>query len=326
MVQKIGKHLHSFCILTALFPPAKFLSKAGRVPDARTEIDKELNTAKDKSYLFNYAQLLFWDGHLNVYERKEQEAVRKFQECINLCQQVGDNRFVLYPLLLISQLYIVGGANELAFINSFEGLEGSSKYKMATFLSQFLQNAGLAAGGLNKVYLAKGCLEEAVNTCEKEGLWGYGSVLKANLAAILAQQGDTRKAIQLIETAKTVDVGKTLDPSSKRQQLMHISLYEGKIYGLAKNYIESERSYRNFINTSEELGYKNIISTAQARKGLGEALLEQGRKPEAAKEFDAAKEEFRKIHEGLHPKNDNKFLDYSFSGKDIDELIKLVQR
>lgn len=60
MVQKIGKHLHSFCILTALFPPAKFLSKAGKIQQTKVEE----NVANEK------------------------ETVRKLQECIEICQRL----------------------------------------------------------------------------------------------------------------------------------------------------------------------------------------------------------------------------------------------
>ncbi|MBL8152446.1 MAG: hypothetical protein JNN15_21175, partial [Blastocatellia bacterium] len=303
---------------------AKFLSKAGRVPDARVEVDQWLKFAKDKSYLFNYAQLLFWDGHVNIYERKEQEAIRKLQECIELCQKLDAEKFVLYPSMVASQVYVVSGENEIALNESIESLTTSLKYKFSTFSSQLLQNAGLASAGLEKPYLAEVFLEEAIKICEKEGLWGYSSVLKANLAAILAHQANTKKAIDLIETAK-IDIGKTTDSLAKQQQLMQITSYEGKVQGLARNFVKSENCYRTFLRMSEQFGYKELFGIGQIRKGLGEALLEQGRKSEAFKEFESAREEFRKAQKGLHPKNQNRFLDYSFSGKDIEELIKLVQ-
>ncbi|MBL8152460.1 MAG: hypothetical protein JNN15_21250, partial [Blastocatellia bacterium] len=304
---------------------AKFLSKAGNLQQARLEVDSQQNLAKEKHYLFNYAQQLLWDAQLNVLERKEQEVVRKLQESIDICQKIDAEKFALNPLLLISQVYVAAGEDQIAFVGSIEGLVNSLKQNHAAFSSQFLQNAGRAATGLDKPYLAIEYLETSVEVSEKEELWGYSSVLKANLAAVLAQHGNLKRAISLIEEAKSINLGKTTDLSSKKQQLMHINLYEGKIYGLAKLYTRSEAAYRSFIAMSEEFGYKNMLNIGQARKGLGEALLGQKRDREALEQLEMAQEELEKLQQGLHPKNKNPFLDYSFSGKDIEELIKLIQ-
>ncbi|MBL8148517.1 MAG: hypothetical protein JNN15_01145 [Blastocatellia bacterium] len=304
---------------------AKFLSKAGRLAEARTKVDQWLAVSKNESYLFNQAQLLFWDGQMNVYERKEQEAVRKFQRSIEIYQSIDDDKFILYPIMLLSYLYNIADKNELALSKSMEGVVGSLKYNHAAFSSQFLQEAGIAAAGLNMPNLAKIYLESSIKACEKEELWGYRIVAKAALSSVLAMMGEKQKAIDLINEAKTLDLGKSFDPTAKQQQLLHVISYEGKVYGLAKDFVKSERAYREAISLSKELGYKNILVIGQWRKGLGEALLEQKRNEEALQEFKLAEEEFRKVSEGLHPESKNRLLDRSFSGKEIDELIKLVQ-
>ncbi|MBL8152534.1 MAG: hypothetical protein JNN15_21705, partial [Blastocatellia bacterium] len=163
------------------------------------------------------------------------------------------------------------------------------------FSSQFLQAAGRAGTGLDKPYLSQAYLEESIKICEKEGLWAYGANAKATLAAVFAQRGDIKEAINLIENVKSVDLGKNFDHKSKRFLLSRISSYEGKVYGLAKKYPESERAYRNCIEISIEMGQIDPFGISQVRKGLGEALLEQGRKKEALKEFEIVREEFRKL-------------------------------
>ncbi|MBL8152317.1 MAG: hypothetical protein JNN15_20520, partial [Blastocatellia bacterium] len=310
---------------TVSFLLVKFLSKAGNLQQARVELNNQQNVAKEKSYLFNYAQQLLWDAQLNVLERKEQEAVRKLQECIEICQKIDAEKFSLYPLLLSSQIYVTAGFNERAFVESFQGLEGSFKYNLPAFTSQFLQTAGRAATGFDSPHLAIEYLERAVDVCEKNEFWVYGAVIKATLAAIIAKQEDTAKAIVLIEEAKTLDLAKVADPLARKQSLINIYSYEGKIYGLAKKYVLAEKAYRAFMLLSAELGYEDYLGVGQVRKGLGEALVEQGRKVEALEEFIKAQKEFEKIQLGLHPKNENRFLDYSFSEKDISELIKSVQ-
>ncbi|MBL8152416.1 MAG: hypothetical protein JNN15_21025, partial [Blastocatellia bacterium] len=304
---------------------AKFLPKAGRLSEARAEVDSQLSAAKGTGYLFNYAQLLYSDGQLNVYERKEQEGLRKSIEALEIYQKVEAEKYALYPLLLIAQLHIIADTNDLGFSRSIEGFRISHTYNHTAFISQFLQAAGRAATGLNKPHLAEVYLRNAVEICDKNEMWSYGAIAKATLAAVIAQEGKTREAIQLIEKAKFVDLSKNVDAKAEKYFLMQVFSYEGKVQGLSKNYVKSEEAYRNFIAISQEFGYIDPFGIGQIKKGLGEALLEQGRKPEAAKEFNAAKEEFEKVKEGMHPKNNNKYLDYSFSGKSIDELIKLVQ-
>ncbi|MBL8150774.1 MAG: tetratricopeptide repeat protein [Blastocatellia bacterium] len=310
---------------TASFLLVKFLPKAGRLAEARAEIDQWLNLTKEKGYLFNYAQMLLWDGQLNIYERKEQEAVRKFQECIQVCETIDAQKFALQPLFLISLLYISADENESAFTKSVEGVEGSSTYSLPILTSQFFQSAGLAATGLKKPLLAKAYLENSVKVCEKEGLIGYGLIAKAALSSVLSEIGETSKAIDLIEQAKIQDIGKIADPTAKKHNLLHLMTYEGKVYGLAKQFAKSEKAYRETLQAFKEFGQENFLRIGQLRKGLGEALFEQGKKPEALEQFKLAREEMRKVNEGLHPKNQNQFLDLSFSGKSLDLLIKEAQ-
>ncbi|MBL8148464.1 MAG: hypothetical protein JNN15_00875 [Blastocatellia bacterium] len=305
---------------------AKFLPKVGRVADARTELDQWLDASKEQGYLFNHAQLLYWDAQTNVYERREQEGLRKCQETVELCRSIGANKFLLYPLMLSAFLHIAGDGNDPAFLESLDGIAGSLDYNNPAFASQFYQAAGLSATGLSNPSLAEAYLQKAVQVSEEHQLHGYTVVAKSILASILAVQGEKAKSISLIQEARYKDLVKNVDPSAKKFQLIHILKYEGKVYGLAKDFARSEAAYREVMEVAREIGYKDFLSIGQWRKGLGEALVGQGKMEEGLKELLLAKEEVKKVRAGLHPKSSNHYLDLSFSGKDIDELIKIAQQ
>ncbi|MBL8151084.1 MAG: hypothetical protein JNN15_14245 [Blastocatellia bacterium] len=304
---------------------AKFLPKAGQLADARMEIDGSINEAKEKQYTFIYTRFLYLDAELNIYERKEQEALRKCLEVLSLCKDKQLEKFSLYPLIPLSYLYLESGKNELAFEKAVEGIGISIKYRHHAFASQFFQNAGLAATGMNSMLLAETLLQNSVDICAKENLIAYGVVAKVALANVLAYQQNISTAIKLIEETKYKDLGMVVDITARKQLQLRVLGYEGKVYGLAKEFIRAENAYKNAIETSKELGYKDFITIGQWRKGLAEALIKQGRIEEGIRELNLANQELKKVSEGLHPERENPILDFSFSGKKIDELMKSAQ-
>lgn len=94
--------------------------------------------------------------------------------------------------MLISQLYVISGANELTFIKSFEGIEGSLKYKMGTFCINCCKRLDLRL----KDFIAEGLLEEAVKICERESLWSYGSVFMKEKQMAYPKNTQSRKSLQ----------------------------------------------------------------------------------------------------------------------------------
>ncbi|MBL8152455.1 MAG: hypothetical protein JNN15_21225, partial [Blastocatellia bacterium] len=313
-------------IQRTIFLLAKFLIKADKVNTAKNEVNTWLKVAEEKSYLFNKAQLLYQQGQISVIEGVEQLSIQKASESLEICRMLYAGKFLLYPLLLVSQVYSAAGVEEITFIKSTEGVIKSLEYQNPGFFCQFLNRAGVASFGLKTPDLAEAYLRESLRVSQKENLHGYTAVTKSILAALLAEKGNLTEAKFLIEEAKVKDAAKTLDLMARKQQLFRIRAYEGKIYGLAKDFNKSERSYKEAIKIAAEVGYKQIAGFHHYKQGLAEALYEQGKKDEALKEILEAKEMQRKLLLNLQVESKNRLLKVNFSTKEIEELIDLIQR
>lgn len=305
---------------------AKFLSRAGRIEDANQEIEIWLKSAEEKGYLFNKAQLIYQQAQIAVYQGSEQLGVQKALESLDICNRVGVESFTLYPLFLISQIQAEFGQSQLAFTKSLEGLSTSLKYNNLAFASQFFQCSGLASFGLNLPELAEASVKESVRVSKQGNLFVYLAVARTVLAVLLAEKGNFVEAKNLIEKARLEDTAKVSDPAARRQQIFRISGYEGKVYGLAKDFSKAEQCYKQSLQLAEELGYEKILGLYQTVQGLGESLLEQGKNEEALKVLLKARDMYTKAQLNLQVKGNNRLLDVNFSTRKIDEAIKLVQR
>ncbi|MBL8152236.1 MAG: hypothetical protein JNN15_20115, partial [Blastocatellia bacterium] len=304
---------------------AKFLPRVGRVNEARRKTDIWLKVAEEKGYLFNRAQLLYQQSQIAVYQGLEDLGVEKSLECLEICSRIGVEKFTLYPLLLMSQVQAEFGQSDAAFTRSVDGIIGSLKYQNPAFTSQFLQYAGLASFGLNMPELAEAYIKESIRISTQEEMFGYLAVAKTALAALLAEKGKFAKAKQLIEETKTEDISRISEPIAKKQHLFRVSGYEGKVYGLAREFSKAEQSYRKSLRLAEELGYEKILGLYQNVQGLGESLREQDKNHEALKELLKAKDIYQKSVVNLRIKGKNRLLDVTFSGRGIDEAISLVK-
>ncbi|MBL8152473.1 MAG: hypothetical protein JNN15_21315, partial [Blastocatellia bacterium] len=309
-----------------VFLLAKFLTTVNRIDDAKKEVETWLKVAEEKGYLFNKAKLLYQESLIASYQGTEQVAVKKSLESLEICKEIAIEKFTLYPLLLVSQIYSDFDQNDLAFADALQGIAKSLKFKHSAFSSQFFYRAGLVSFGLGMPALAETYLREAIRIAEQEGFHGYLAVAKSVLAALLAERASFAEAKQLIEEAKTQDAVKTLDLMARKQQLFRISEYEGKVYGLAKDFARAEKAYRTALKLAGEIGYSKITGLHQCKQGLGEAIHKQGRKPEALKELLEAKSMYTKARLNLQVESKNRLLDVNFSDRDIDEAIRLVQR
>lgn len=143
---------------------------------------------------------------------------------------------------------------------------------------------------------------------------------------MIVTKGRASEAKSLIAEAKLQDTSKTSDLMARKQQLFRISGLEGKVYGLTKDFKRAEQAYRESLKIIEEIGYEKVVWLYQYKQGLGEALFEQGRKPEALKELLEAKSLHTKARATLQSQNKNRLLNVNFSHREIDETISLIQR
>lgn len=303
----------------ALF--AKFAVKAGQVDNAEKEVGAWINSVKEKQHIFNEAQFLCYQAQIAIFRGEDKLAVKKATESIELCKKIGAEKFILSPLFLLSSIYCEFKEGNLALSASAEGLLRSFKYQNKAFISQFLHFSGVASAEMGLLEVSQAFLEGSVKISDSENFLAYASLSKCFLATVLAHKGQFSKSLDLIENTRIYDVGKTTDPLAKKAMLLRVNGYSGKIYGIMKNFSKAEQAYRETLYLSEELSYKNPIGQGELRKGLGEALVAQGKQEEALREFNKAEELFSKARKDLEYPS-NSIFKFSFSQKSLKELIE----
>ncbi|MBL8150819.1 MAG: hypothetical protein JNN15_12915, partial [Blastocatellia bacterium] len=313
-------------VQTTVFLLAKFLPRVNRVSDAEKEVGTWLTVAEERGYLFDKAKLLYQQSQINFYQGAEQVAVDKSLESLEICEKLGVEKFTLYPRLLAAQVYGSLDESDLAFAAGTEGLRISLKYKNSAFMSQFLQICGYVSAQMNLLNLSEIYLRQTVRICETEGFHGYTAVSRSILGSLLAEKGEFEEAKKLLQKAKMEDVPKTSDLIARKQQLLRINGFEGKVYGLNKEFDKAEIAYKEAIKLIKDIGYEKVFNFYRYKHSLGEALYEQRKKPEALKELLEAKSLYRRARERARTQNKNKILDVNFSKRDINETIRLVQR